>query len=107
MPTPMKRASLSATPKWLPSTSKATSSIPSGITPSSPVPAKPQVEALISRSLLNGVGRVHIGLDRQSLGRSPPDQLGDHRVALNGSDIVESVVLIKFGESLRGTRPIR
>src|SRR5271167_121230 len=49
----MKRASLSATPKWRPSTSKATPSIPSGITPSSPVPAKHQVEALISRSLLN------------------------------------------------------
>src|SRR5271168_160636 len=48
----MKRASLSATPKWRPSTSKATPSIPSGITPSSPVPAKHQVEALISRSLL-------------------------------------------------------
>src|SRR5271170_139341 len=49
----MKRASLSATPKWRPSTSKATPSIPSGITPSSPVPAKHQVEALISRSLLS------------------------------------------------------
>src|ERR1700733_14463077 len=56
MPTPMKRASLSATPKWLPSTSKATSSIPSGLTPSSPVPAKPQVEAVISWSLLIGGG---------------------------------------------------
>src|SRR5271154_4433883 len=52
----MKRASLSATPKWRPSTSKATPSIPSGITPSSPVPAKHQVEALISRSLLCGHG---------------------------------------------------
>src|SRR5271163_4738730 len=51
----MKRASLSATPKWRPSTSKATPCIPSGITPSSPVPAKHQVEALISRSLLSDV----------------------------------------------------
>src|SRR5277367_709456 len=48
----MRRASLSATPKWRPSTSKATRSIPSGITPSSPVPAKHQVEVLISRRRL-------------------------------------------------------
>jgi hypothetical protein len=59
-PTPMKRASLSATPKWQPSTSKATPSIPSRITPSSPVPAKPQVEALISRSHLTSRAHKHL-----------------------------------------------
>ena len=31
----------------------------------------------------------------------------DHRMSVNGSNIVDAVVLIIFGESLCGTRPIR
>ena len=37
-------------------------------------------------------------LDRQSLGRSPDDHLWDHRIAVNGSNIVYAVVSIAFGE---------
>ena len=48
-----------------------------------------------------------IGPDRQSLGRSPNDHLRNHRMAVNGSNTVDAVVLITFGESLCGTRPIR
>src|SRR5271157_2180598 len=61
MPTHTKKASRSATPKWPPSTSKATPSIPNGITPSSRDVAKPRVEAFILRrrlsALLASVGR--------------------------------------------------
>ena len=51
--------------------------------------------------------RLRIGPDRQSLGRSPNDHLRDHRMSVNGSNIVDAIVLIIFGESLCGTRPIR
>ena len=48
-----------------------------------------------------------IGPDRQSLGRSPNDHLRNHRMAVNGSNTVDAVVFVIFGESLCGTRPIR
>ena len=51
--------------------------------------------------------RLRFGPDRQSLGRSPDDHLRDHRIAVNGSNSVDAVVLIIFGESPCGTRPIR
>src|SRR5208337_2636894 len=52
-PTHTKKASRSATPKWRPSTSKATPSIPNGITPSSHDVTKPQVEAFVLRRRLS------------------------------------------------------
>src|SRR5208337_3112118 len=55
-PTHTKKASRSATPKWRPSTSKATPSILNGITPSSHDVAKPQVEAFILRRRLSLAG---------------------------------------------------
>ena len=51
--------------------------------------------------------RLRICPDRQSLGRSPNDHLRDHRIAVNGSNSVDAVVSVIFGEGLCGTRPIR
>ena len=48
-----------------------------------------------------------LALTGKAVGRSPHDHLRDHRIAVNGSNTVYAVVLIIFGESLCGTRPIR
>ena len=63
--------------------------------------------ALFWKACRNVAPRLRIGPDRQSLGRSPNDHLRDHRMSVNGSNIVDAVVLIIFGEGLCGTRPIR
>ena len=39
-------------------------------------------------------------LDRQSLGRSANDHFRDHRLAVNGSNMLAAVVLVIFGESV-------
>ena len=55
----------------------------------------------------NVVPRELVGPDRQGLGGSSNDHLRARRIAVNGSISVGAVVLVIFGEGLRGTRPIR
>ena len=50
--------------------------------------------------------RLRICVDRQSLECSPNDHLRDDCMAVNGSNLVHTVVLIVFVEGLCGTRPI-
>ena len=53
------------------------------------------------------IARLPVCPDRQSLGRSPNDHLRDHRIAVNGSNDVDAVCIVAFGERLCRTRPIR
>ena len=55
----------------------------------------------------NDATRLAFCLDRQSRGRCSQDHLRHQRMAVNGSNIVDTLLLIKFGESLCGTRSIR
>ena len=68
-------------PKWQPSTSKATSSIPSGITASSPVPAKPRAEALISRSLLEIDRAVGVVVGKHKVAKHFQIEIGEAQFA--------------------------
>ena len=62
---------------------------------------------LVLEGCRNGTKRFSFRHDRQGLGRSPNDHLRYHRISVNGNNSVDAGVLVIFGESLCGTRPIR
>ena len=64
--------------------------------------------ALYLEGARNDDPRLHFGLDRQSLGRGSNDHLWNSPHGRStGATLLDAVVLIIFGESLCGTRPIR
>ena len=62
---------------------------------------------LVVEGVRNVDARLSSCTDRRSLGGSSHDHLRNDRIAVNGGNILDAVVVVPFDKRLCGTRPIR